>query len=140
MTGHTSRPVAPWRLLPNKEGNGALGLETATPCDTGARVGPWSRLSTLHAQLAEAYAELAAESGRIHVDGIVDSMAMNGDMAARGRRLLTARDVADVLGVDVRTVRRWREAGKLPAPLTLGDSVLRWHPEDVDAWLEELRG
>ncbi|MCB9914841.1 MAG: helix-turn-helix domain-containing protein [Planctomycetes bacterium] len=48
--------------------------------------------------------------------------------------LLRARDVAERLGVDAKTVRRWGRDGTLPAPLHIG-GVNRWRTEAIDAWL-----
>ena len=53
-------------------------------------------------------------------------------------RLLTAQQVADMLGINVRTLREWRHAGKFPKPTTLGRSP-RWRRRDVDAWLAKAR-
>ena len=52
--------------------------------------------------------------------------------------LLTARDVAERLQVDAKTVRRWRAEGKLPPPVKLG-GVVRWLAEDLAVWLKEQR-
>jgi excisionase family DNA binding protein len=49
-------------------------------------------------------------------------------------RLLTAREVADVLGVSTETVLRWTRAGKLPA-IRLPGGALRFREDDLDAWL-----
>ena len=54
-------------------------------------------------------------------------------------RLLTAREVADWLGLSTETVlRRWR-AGELPG-FRLGSNVLRFRESELEAWLEERRG
>ncbi|MGH3077240.1 MAG: helix-turn-helix domain-containing protein [Gaiellaceae bacterium] len=51
-------------------------------------------------------------------------------------RLVTARDVAEQLGVTPKTVLRWTGRGLLPA-IRLPSGALRYRPEDVDAWLHE---
>jgi excisionase family DNA binding protein len=53
-------------------------------------------------------------------------------------RLLTAREVGELLGVSAETVLRWTRAGKLRAIRLPGTSRgrLRYRPEDVEAWLE----
>jgi excisionase family DNA binding protein len=49
-------------------------------------------------------------------------------------RLLTARLVADRLGVTPRTVLRWTRRGELPA-IRLPGGALRYDEHDLDAWL-----
>ena len=49
--------------------------------------------------------------------------------------LLTAQGLADLLGCDVRSLRRWRHEGRIPEPLYIG-RVQRWRRADVDRWLE----
>jgi excisionase family DNA binding protein len=51
-------------------------------------------------------------------------------------RLLTARDVADQLGVSAETVLRWTRRGELPA-IRLPGGAIRYRVRDLDAWLEE---
>lgn len=51
-------------------------------------------------------------------------------------RLLTARDVAEWLATSPATLCRWRQAGKGPRWVALGDSSPRYRREDVEAWLE----
>jgi excisionase family DNA binding protein len=50
--------------------------------------------------------------------------------------LLTARTVADRLGVTPRTVLRWTRRGELPA-IRLPGGALRYDERDLDAWLDE---
>jgi len=51
-------------------------------------------------------------------------------------RLITARVVADRLGVSPETVLRWTRRGELPA-LRLPGGAIRYRPADLDAWLEQ---
>jgi excisionase family DNA binding protein len=51
-------------------------------------------------------------------------------------RLLTARQVAELLGVSAETVLRWTRRGLLPA-IKLPSGAIRYRPEDLDAWLHE---
>jgi len=51
--------------------------------------------------------------------------------------LLTARQVAELLGFAPGTIVDWYEAGKLPG-FKLGGR-LRFRPSEVEAWLEERR-
>jgi predicted DNA-binding transcriptional regulator AlpA len=48
---------------------------------------------------------------------------------------LSKNDVADVLGVSVRTLENWVNEGSLPAPAKLGNRCY-WHPKTFYAWLE----
>ena len=50
-------------------------------------------------------------------------------------RLLSAKQLGHQLGVDVRTIRRYDAAGKLPRPIRFGGSV-RWRQEEIDLWLD----
>jgi excisionase family DNA binding protein len=52
--------------------------------------------------------------------------------------LLTARTVADLLGVSTETVLRWSRCGSLPS-LCLPGGAIRFRQDDLDAWLEERR-
>jgi excisionase family DNA binding protein len=52
-------------------------------------------------------------------------------------RLLTARELADLLGFAPATVVDWAEAGKLPGFKVGGR--LRFRASEVEAWLEEQR-
>ena len=54
------------------------------------------------------------------------------------RRLLTTREVAEMLGLSPETVlRRWR-AGEIPG-FRLASNVLRFDADEIDAWLEGCR-
>jgi excisionase family DNA binding protein len=52
-------------------------------------------------------------------------------------RLLTARELGDVLGLSPSTVLDWFEAGRLPG-FKLG-RVVRFRASEVEAWLEAQR-
>ncbi len=54
----------------------------------------------------------------------------------RHTTMLSARDVADRLGVSTETVLRWTRRGELPAVRLPGGSI-RFHPDKLDAWLQE---
>jgi len=49
--------------------------------------------------------------------------------------LLTARQVAELIGVSSETVLRWTRRGDLPA-IRLPRGALRYREADIDAWLE----
>jgi excisionase family DNA binding protein len=50
--------------------------------------------------------------------------------------LLTAREVAELLGVSSETVLRWTRRGEVPA-IKLPSGALRYRPDAIEAWLEE---
>jgi excisionase family DNA binding protein len=52
--------------------------------------------------------------------------------------LLTARAVADLLGVSTETVLRWSRCGSLPS-FCLPGGAIRFRQDDLDAWLEGRR-
>jgi excisionase family DNA binding protein len=49
--------------------------------------------------------------------------------------LLTARGVADLLGVSTETVLRWVRTGNIPA-LRLPSGQIRFRENEIDRWLE----
>jgi excisionase family DNA binding protein len=49
-------------------------------------------------------------------------------------RLLTARMVADMLGVSTETILRWTRKGKLPA-IRLPGGAIRYRPAALEDWL-----
>ena len=50
--------------------------------------------------------------------------------------LLTAREVADLLGVSSETILRWTRRGELPA-IRLPGGAIRFRETDLDSWLNE---
>ncbi len=52
--------------------------------------------------------------------------------------LLKAKEVAEFLTVNVRTVWRWNSSGQIPKPVKLGGSV-RWVLQELEKWLAERR-
>jgi prophage regulatory protein len=51
-------------------------------------------------------------------------------------RLLTARELAEQLGVSAETVLRWHRRGELPA-IKLPGGAIRFREADLEAWLDE---
>jgi len=51
--------------------------------------------------------------------------------------LLSAKEVAEFLGVCKKTVQRWRALGKIPPAIPL-HGRLRWRLADLENWLREL--
>jgi excisionase family DNA binding protein len=52
--------------------------------------------------------------------------------------LQTVDDLARLMQVGPKTIRRWRSEGRLPAGIVLG-GVVRWHADDVRRWIDEQR-
>jgi excisionase family DNA binding protein len=50
-------------------------------------------------------------------------------------RLLTARELAELLGVSTETVLRWTRRGTLPA-IRLPGGAIRFRQDELDAWLD----
>ncbi len=53
--------------------------------------------------------------------------------------LMTVFDICDLLQITDRTVRKWMDNGKLPAPVRLG-RVVRFRRADIEALLEKKTG
>jgi predicted DNA-binding transcriptional regulator AlpA len=60
------------------------------------------------------------------------------DRHMQNATLLTARQVADLLGVHVRSVWRLAQTGAIPAPIRLSERVVRWRLIDLKLHLEQL--
>jgi excisionase family DNA binding protein len=52
-------------------------------------------------------------------------------------KLLTRAELAAVLRVSTKTLKRWREAGRILAPLP--GPGLRWRVDEVEAWVKAGR-
>lgn len=52
-------------------------------------------------------------------------------------RLLTVREVADILAVNPKTIYQWASEGFLPSHKTRG--AVRFHPEDVQTFITRHR-
>lgn len=48
-------------------------------------------------------------------------------------------DLAQMLDVTTRTIRRWRREGTGPIYIKPSDRVIRYHERDVDRWINEHR-
>ncbi len=53
---------------------------------------------------------------------------------------LSARQLAGLLSISVRSVWRLAAAGKLPEPVRLGRRIARWREADVEAAVARLGG
>lgn len=60
-------------------------------------------------------------------------------MKVNGQKMLNCREVAEILSLTPRTIRRLNEEGKLPAALKIGGS-LRWSPTQLESFLEGKGG
>ena len=49
--------------------------------------------------------------------------------------ILRVKDVMRSLGVGRTSLWRWRQQGKFPAPLQLGDRAIGWRRADLETWL-----
>lgn len=50
--------------------------------------------------------------------------------------VINVREVAELLGVNTRTVWRMSQRGEIPAPIRLGDRVVRWRLSDLREHLD----
>lgn len=51
--------------------------------------------------------------------------------------LLSAAQLASLLGCNVRTARRWRKERGFPKPIKVAKGALRWRRADVERWIGE---
>jgi excisionase family DNA binding protein len=66
---------------------------------------------------------------------VIDMSVGNETIDETGQPLLiTARKLAQLLGVSTRTLWRLRSAGQLPEPMRLGGAV-RWRFDEVREWI-----
>jgi excisionase family DNA binding protein len=52
------------------------------------------------------------------------------------RRLLTARELGEQLGVSTGALLRWTRSGQVPA-VKLPSGAVRYRPEDIETWLND---
>lgn len=53
------------------------------------------------------------------------------------KAVMSLAEVVDLVGVDQRTLRRWRHEGRFPEPIQGGGRKLLWRRRDVDRWRDE---
>jgi len=51
--------------------------------------------------------------------------------------LLNKKQLADLLGVSLKTLDRWTQRGILPPPARLGRRLKRWRRIDIERWIED---
>jgi predicted DNA-binding transcriptional regulator AlpA len=56
-------------------------------------------------------------------------------MAKQTEQLITVKQLAKMLATSVRSVWRYRSAGRLPKPVKVGSSV-RWRLSDIQLWIK----
>ncbi len=56
-------------------------------------------------------------------------------MVESNEQLITVRTVASMLATSVRSVWRYRSAGRLPKSVNVGSSI-RWRMSDIQLWIE----
>lgn len=91
-------------------------------------------LAEWHEQMARDIRKLAGSLA----EGLADSPIseqQSGQMptatpVSRDRPLLTQQQLADRLGCNVRTLRRWVHEGRIPAPIRIGRAK-RWDPDVI---------
>jgi predicted DNA-binding transcriptional regulator AlpA len=63
----------------------------------------------------------------------VATQAPSGPVDREHPWTMSADDLAQAIGVDVRSIWRWTSSGALPAPVRLGGRTF-WQREEVTAW------
>lgn len=122
---------------PEEAAQGHTGAHTPDVAATCRRV------AGLLAELGQALEDLAqdaenqlAELARPErVSGAVET----APVAQPTARLLSAKDIADLVGVDAKTVRRWRSEATIPPAIEIG-GVVRWRMTVIQEWLAAREG
>ena len=88
-------------------------------------------------RIAELYGDLA-QAHRALAEQVVAGLAVLGDVSLHGPmpkapKLLTAAEVAELIGCHPRTLRRLELAGEIPPPIGEGKAK-RWRRADLDKW------
>lgn len=53
------------------------------------------------------------------------------------RELLTTDEVAELIRVDISTLKRWRAAGKGPSYIRIGEDKILYRRATIETWLDE---
>ncbi len=51
--------------------------------------------------------------------------------------LLDAKQLAALLSIATKTIRRWDSAGRLPRPVRLSSGCVRWSRSTIESWIAE---
>ena len=95
----------------------------------------FARLATVFGEASQVFGDL----GQVELAAGASSRLMERvPEASKTRQLLTVNGLAELLQVDAKTVRAWRERGQLPPAVKIG-GVIRWNADDIDRWIEEQR-
>tara|TARA_S200002703_G_scaffold25249_1_gene21799 strand:- start:386 stop:724 length:339 start_codon:yes stop_codon:yes gene_type:complete len=54
------------------------------------------------------------------------------------QKLLTLKQVIEIVSLSKSTIYRWIESGRFPKPLNIGGNSVRWKTSDVHDWIEGL--
>ena len=57
------------------------------------------------------------------------------DTTTQAQRLFSTDQLAEVLGVTLSTIYKWRQKGEFPTSIRLPNGQLRVMQDDLDAWL-----
>lgn len=56
------------------------------------------------------------------------------------RKVLSPSQVADIFGVNEKTITRWSDAGKLPTSHRTMGGHRRWYEDEIEVAIAQLRG
>lgn len=142
MTAPSPRPAACVPACSQNPAEAGSQGTVPTGADTGrdSAAALLSRIARITRTLAEAVEDLA-KLGQIQLAETGGTSVMDGDVPPESDAntdsapgLLTADDLARRFQVDRKTIRRWKDEGRLPEPVQIG-GVVRWHAGVLDAWL-----
>ena len=52
---------------------------------------------------------------------------------------VNVRELAESLGLNQATVRRWVDQGVIPPPVKVNNKTLLWSEHEIEVWLDSLR-
>ncbi|MFT5964981.1 MAG: putative DNA-binding transcriptional regulator AlpA [Flavobacterium sp.] len=56
---------------------------------------------------------------------------------SENKKLIRPQKLAQMLGVDLVTLWRWRKQNKIPQPIALGGRLIAWRESTIEEWLCE---
>jgi DNA-binding transcriptional MerR regulator len=114
----------------------ALGIDVACTSEA-AHFDESATVRQLREQLAAAHRQLGDLQGQL-AESTRRPDARPRALGSNVVPLLRVRDLAEMLQVNARTIRRWRDARILPPALSI-EGVVRWEPRVVHEWLASRR-